>query len=116
MARCGGVARASAATRKFVLIGGADERREKRMRFQRRGLELRMELAAQEPRVVGDFHDFHVDAIRRAAGDGRPPAAQAQAAELLPRLIHRKAPLNACLFRFDYVSQIDIHRNNSYTI
>jgi len=111
----GGVA-AGGAVRRGTLAGRADERGEQRMRFQRRGLELRMELAAQEPRVVGDFHDFHVDAIRRAAGDGRPPAAQAQAAELLPRLIHRKAPLNACLFRFDYVSQIDIHRNNSYTI
>src|ERR1700723_2604358 len=28
-----------------------------------------MELAAQEPGVVGDFHDLDVDAVRSASGD-----------------------------------------------
>src|SRR5580704_14006130 len=39
------------------------------MRLERFGLELGMKLTAQEPRMVGLLHDFHVGAVRRMSGD-----------------------------------------------
>src|SRR5689334_5725861 len=36
-----------------------------RMRVERLGLELRMELHAQKPRMVGDFANLHVNLVRR---------------------------------------------------
>ena len=52
-----------------VSNAGANESGEKRMRRQRLGLEFGMELAADEPRMVRNFDDLHVDAIGRATGD-----------------------------------------------
>src|SRR5438270_6505024 len=46
------------------------------MRLQRLGFELRMELAPEVPRVVGDFADLHVGAVRRVAGDAQPVGGQ----------------------------------------
>src|SRR5208282_1434900 len=64
-----GLTRAHAAARQLVLVRGADERGKERMRLERGGLEFGMELAAEEPRVVGVFDDFHVHAVGRAPGD-----------------------------------------------
>src|SRR5215469_2840328 len=47
-----------------VLIGGANEGGKQGMRLQRLRLKFRMELAAQEPRVVFDFDDLDVSAVR----------------------------------------------------
>ena len=52
-----------------VFDAGANERREKRVRRERLGFEFRMELAADEPGMVGNFDDLDVDAVGRAAGD-----------------------------------------------
>src|SRR5215472_1740177 len=38
----------------------ADERCKQRMRLQRLGLEFRMELAAEEPRMLGRLDNFHI--------------------------------------------------------
>ena len=43
-----------------MLVGGADERSEQRMRLQRLRFELRMELAAQEPGMIRDLADLDV--------------------------------------------------------
>ena len=59
-----------------VFHARADECREKRMRRQRLGLEFRMELAADEPRMVRHLDDFDVLAIRRAAGDAETGVGQ----------------------------------------
>ena len=53
----------------LVLEGGADEGREERMRLERLGLEFRMELAAEKPRVIRRFDDFDVIFVGSAAGD-----------------------------------------------
>src|SRR5437763_7704345 len=50
-------------------VGGADERLEERMRLHRLGFELGMELAAQEPGVVGDLADLDVGAVGGLAGE-----------------------------------------------
>ena len=52
-----------------MLVRRADERLEQRMRLERLGLEFRMELAADEIRMTGDFDDFDVRSVRRRAGD-----------------------------------------------
>src|SRR5215472_15228583 len=49
--------------------GSADECREQRMRRERLRLELRMELASQEPRMVRRFDNFHINAIGSFAAD-----------------------------------------------
>ena len=48
------------ADREAVLVRRRDEGAEQRMRLQRLGLELGMELAAQEEGVVGDLDDLDV--------------------------------------------------------
>src|SRR6202022_2292171 len=55
-----------------VFQRSADECRKQWMRLQRLGFELRMKLAAQEPRVVGRLDDFDVIFVRRPAGDQQP--------------------------------------------
>src|ERR1019366_6039919 len=60
-----------------VLIGGPNERLEQGMRFHRLTLELGMELAAEIPRMVGDFADLDVGLVRRLAGDSQPGGFQA---------------------------------------
>src|SRR5271165_1200858 len=57
---------------KTVLVRRPDKRRKQRMRLQRFGLELGMELAAQEVGMVGDLHDFDVRAVGRCAADAQP--------------------------------------------
>src|SRR6202035_3611422 len=52
-----------------ILVSCAKEGCKQRMRLKRLGFELWMELAAQEPRMVRDFADFHVHAVRRLAGN-----------------------------------------------
>jgi len=44
----------------LVLEGRADEGGEERVRFERLGFEFRVELAAEEPWVLGDLNDFDV--------------------------------------------------------
>src|SRR5690606_411478 len=45
-----------------------DEGGEKRMRIERPGFQFRVVLDPDEPRVIGDFHDFRKRAIRRGSG------------------------------------------------
>src|SRR5690348_13270682 len=52
-----------------IFQGGADEGGEKRMGLERLGLEFGMELAAEEPWVLGRLNDFDVIFVGRAAGD-----------------------------------------------
>src|SRR5258707_14210565 len=59
-----------------VLVARFDERAEQRMRLQRLGLELGMELAAQEIRMVGNLYDLHVSPIGRSAGDAQSASGQ----------------------------------------
>ena len=59
-----------------IFEAGADERGEERMRSQRLGFEFRMELAADEPRVVGGFDNFYVNAVRSASGDAEAGAGE----------------------------------------
>ena len=47
-----------------MLVGGADERLEQRMRLHRLRFELGMELAAEKPGMVGDLADLDVRAVR----------------------------------------------------
>src|SRR5215813_2796429 len=42
------------------------------MRFERARFEFGMELAAQEPRVIGRLHDFNVVFVGSAASDAKP--------------------------------------------
>src|SRR5579863_6968808 len=59
-----------------VLVRGSDEGREQRMRFERLGFELWMELAAQKPGMVRNLADFHVNGVGSLAGDPQPSARQ----------------------------------------
>src|SRR5438067_1994241 len=59
-----------------ILIAGLHKAAEERMRLQRFGLELGMELAAQEIRMIGNLHDLHVCTVRRGAGDAQPAAGE----------------------------------------
>ena len=52
-----------------VLVSRANEALEHGMRFQRLGLELRVELAADEMRVIRKFDHFHISSVRRRTGD-----------------------------------------------
>src|SRR6516225_7275504 len=47
----------------------ADERRKQWMRLERLGLELRMELAAEEPGMIGSLDNLYIILIRRASGN-----------------------------------------------
>src|SRR5689334_622317 len=57
------------AVRRLVLMGRADERREQRMRPRRLGLELRVELHGDVPRMIRQLRDLHELAVGRAARD-----------------------------------------------
>lgn len=57
-----------------VFRAGADEGGEERVRGEGLGLELGMELAAHEPRMIGDFDDFDVHAIGSFSGDAETGA------------------------------------------
>src|SRR6185503_6686790 len=52
--------------------GCADKRNEQRMRFEQARLQFRMELHANEPRMIGNFHDLRQDAVGRHAGEQQP--------------------------------------------
>src|SRR5688572_15757816 len=52
--------------------GRADKRYEQRMRLEQARLQFRMELHANEPRMIGNFHDLRQDAVRRHAGEQQP--------------------------------------------
>src|SRR5574340_948869 len=80
-----------------LLIGRADEGPEQRVRFERLGFELGVELAAEEPRVVRDLADLHVHAVRGLAGDAQPVLGQ-DGLELAVELVPVAVPL-ADLFR-----------------
>ena len=56
--------------------GRADEGDEQRVRLQRLRLELGMELAAEEPGMVGDLADLDVRAVGRLAGDAQAGAVR----------------------------------------
>ena len=51
--------------REAMFMCSVDERRKQRMRFERLGFELGMELASEEPRVVGQFDDLDKILVRR---------------------------------------------------
>jgi hypothetical protein len=55
----------------FFLIfeGGPNERAEERVRLERLRFKLRMKMAAEKPRMLRRFYDFHVIFIGRAAGN-----------------------------------------------
>ena len=55
----------------FVFQRSAYEGGEERMRLERLGLEFGVELAAEEPGMVGSFDDFDVIFVGRAAGDAQ---------------------------------------------
>src|ERR1039457_5262723 len=59
-----------------VFIRRADERFEQRMRLHGLGFELGMELASQEPRMVRNFADLHVRAVRRLSRNPQPGSLQ----------------------------------------
>src|SRR5215470_19743490 len=56
-------------SRLLVLQRGPNEGGEQRMRFERLGLEFRMELAAEEPGMLGGFDDLDVVLVGRAPGN-----------------------------------------------
>ena len=68
-----------------LLVRGADEGLEERVRFHGFALELGVELAAQEPGVAGDFADLHVGVVGRFAGNAEAGGFQAL---LILSLIH----------------------------
>src|SRR5580700_9767640 len=53
---------------RLVAQGCPDEGAEQRVRLERLGFELGMELAAQVPGMVPDFADFHVNSVGSLAG------------------------------------------------
>ena len=57
-----------------IVEAGADEGGKERMRRERLGLEFWMELAAEEPGVIGHFDDLDVHAVGSAAGDAETGA------------------------------------------
>src|SRR6202521_2113818 len=59
-----------------VLEACVNERCKQRMRSQWLRFELGVKLAADEPGVSRDFHDFDVDAVRSAAGDAESSARE----------------------------------------
>src|SRR4051812_26583482 len=59
-----------------VFVRRSYERREQRLRLQRLRLELRMELAPDEVRVVVELHDLHVRSIRCRSRDAQPRAGE----------------------------------------
>src|SRR5215510_2399873 len=52
-----------------MLVRSCDERCEQRMRCKRFRLEFRMELAAQKPRMIREFHDLDEVLVERNSGD-----------------------------------------------
>src|SRR3954471_9976047 len=56
----------------LVLVARFDERGEQRVRARRLGLELRMELHRQVPRMAGQLGDLDELSIGRASGDAQP--------------------------------------------
>ena len=55
--------------RAAMLNARRDKRRKQRMWRHGFGFEFRMELAAEKPRMVRRFHDFHVGSVRSLAGN-----------------------------------------------
>src|SRR3989442_13083892 len=60
----------------LVLAGGVDKRLEQRVGREGARLELGMELATHEPRVVADLDNLDVSAIRRVARNGEAVSRQ----------------------------------------
>jgi hypothetical protein len=58
----------------FVVERGADEGGEERVRFERLGFKFGVELATEEPRVIGGLDNFDVIFVGRAAGDAQASA------------------------------------------
>jgi len=55
----------------FVVERGSDEGGKERMRLEGLGFEFRMELAAEEPGMVGGLDNFDVVFVGGAAGDAQ---------------------------------------------
>jgi len=68
-----GAARLTGQPRSVFLVfeGCSDKGGEQRMRFERPGFEFGVELAAEEPRVLGGFDDFDVVFVGGATGDAK---------------------------------------------
>jgi len=77
----------------------ADEFREQRMRIKRAGDIFRVELRADEKRMVGHFHRFHDLSIRRQAGDFQAAVGQ-QIAVAVIELIAMPVPFGNDLVFF----------------
>src|SRR5262245_12513720 len=60
----------------FMLDCGANKSREERMRFERFGFELGMELAAEEPWMIRSLDDLDVILVGSASGDAKTRAGQ----------------------------------------
>src|ERR1700690_105887 len=65
-----------AESRAAILEAGANERRKQRMWCEGFRLELRMELAADKPGMVGHFDDLNIYAVRCAARDSESGAGE----------------------------------------
>src|SRR5947207_6586002 len=59
-----------------ILVRGADEGAEQRVRLERLRFELGMELAPEIPGVIADLTDLDIGVIRRLAGDPQPCGGQ----------------------------------------
>jgi len=60
----------------LLFDGGADERGKERVWREGLGLELRVELTAEEPGMIRRFDDFHVMAVGRSPSDFQAGADQ----------------------------------------
>src|SRR5437016_4853794 len=68
--------KAAFTARAAILIGCLYERTEERMRLQRFRFEFGMELATQEIRMIGKFHDLDIRSVGSRAGDLQACAGQ----------------------------------------
>src|SRR5579859_588168 len=75
-----------------LLLGGADEPGEQRVRPGRTRLELRVELAAHVPRVLGELDHLDQRAVGREAGEAQPVLRE-QVAVAVVHLVAVAVPL-----------------------
>ena len=59
-----------------ILVAGGDEVAEERVRLERLGLELGVELAAEEEGMVGDLDDLDVGGVGGGAGEAKAGAGE----------------------------------------
>ena len=59
-----------------ILVAGGDEVAEERVRLERLGFELGVELAAEEEGVAGDLDDLDVGGVGGGAGEAQAGAGE----------------------------------------